>query len=104
MPYKPWEMVGPDILSIKNNKLLCIVDYYSKFPVGKKTDGLLVYNLIRVAKIVFAEFGLPKKIMSDPGMNFIPDKFKSFCRQLNMEQVITSSYHHQSNGQVKACI
>ena len=30
--------------------------------------------------------------------------FKQFCRQLNMDQAITSSYHHQSNVQVEACI
>ena len=30
---------GADILSVKNNMLLHIVDYYSKFPFIKKADG-----------------------------------------------------------------
>ena len=30
MPHKSWELVGADIFTIKNNALLCIVDYYSK--------------------------------------------------------------------------
>ena len=34
----------------------------------KKIDGLFTDDLIRVAKIVFAEFGLPKKIISYAGM------------------------------------
>ena len=57
----------------------------------KKVDGLLAENLIRVAKIVFTEFGLPKKIVSQAGMNFLSDKCKQFCRQLNTEQAVTSS-------------
>ena len=41
---------------------------------------------------------------SDAGGNFISQKFKNFCNNLNIEQVVSSSYHHQSNGQVEACI
>ena len=91
-------MVGANIFIIKSNTLLFIVDYYSIFPVVKKTDGLSAGNLIRAVKIVFAEFGLPKKLVSDVGMNFISDKLRQLCRQCNIEQAITSSYHHQSNG------
>ena len=53
---------------------------------------------------MFAEFGLPKKIVSNASTNFILDKFKQFCRQLNTELAITSSYHHESIGQVDADI
>ena len=37
-----------DISSIGNNTLLCIVDYYSKFPI-MKADGLSTDDLIRAA-------------------------------------------------------
>ena len=37
--YKPWEVVGDNIFSINNSKLLCIVDYDSIFPVMEKADG-----------------------------------------------------------------
>ena len=42
--------------------------------------------------------------MSDCGGNFILDKFKTFCKTLNIKQAFLSSYHHQSNGQVEVCI
>ena len=45
-----------------------------------------------------------RKIVSDAGMNFISDQFEQFCKQLNIDQTIISSYHHKSNGQVEACI
>ena len=55
-------------------------------------------------KIIFSEYGLSKKIMSDMGRNFISDKFKQFCKNKNIEQATSSLYHHQSNAQVDAHI
>ena len=52
----------------------------------------------------FSEYGLLKKIMSDEDGNFISDKFKQFCKNMNMEQATSSSYYHQSNRQVEAYI
>ena len=80
------------LLKIKHYSALQITSENS--PVVKKTDGLSSDELIRVVKIMFAEFRLPKKIFSDTGTNFISDKFRQFCRQLNIEQVIIPSYHH----------
>ena len=35
--------------------------------------------------------------------NFTSEMY-SFYRQMNIQQSITSFYHHQSNGQVEVCI
>ena len=59
LPSKPQEIIGEDIFSI-DKETLCIVDYYSKFPVMKRADELSAYHLIRAAKVAFTEFGLPK--------------------------------------------
>ena len=42
--------------------------------------------------------------MSDTGTNFVSDRFRQFCKAINMEQAVSLAYHHQNNGQVKACI
>ena len=42
--------------------------------------------------------------MSDAGTNFVSERFRQFCKSINIEQAVSSVYHHQSNGQVKACI
>ena len=68
------------------NMLLHIVDYYSKLPVVRKTEGLLAYDLTRAAKILFMEFGFPKKMVSDTGTNFISNTHKQFGRQLNITE------------------
>ena len=101
---RPWVVIGTDMLTFNNKHYLCIVDYSTKFPVIKKTEDLSADSLILTCKVIFAEYGLPKKIMSDSGRNFVSDKFRTFCKSLKIQQAFSSSYHHQSNGQVEACI
>ena len=45
-----------------------------------------------------------KKITSDAGTNFVSEKSWDFCRHLNIYQAVSSSYNHQSSGQVETCI
>ena len=61
-------------------------------------------SLILACKVTFSEYGLPKRIMSDAGGNFISDTFRQFYKYMTIEQVMSLSYHHQSNCQVEACI
>ena len=104
IPAKSWEIVGTDMFTLTNKHYLCPVDYQRKFPVIKKSENLSADSLILTCTVIFAEYGLAKKIMLDSGDNFVSDKFKTFCKSLNIEQAFSSSYHHQSNGQVEACI
>ena len=93
-------MLGADTLHFNNKNYLCIVDYHSKFPVVKMMEGPSTENLIATTKVILAEYGIPCKLMSDAGTNFISDKFKKFCSRLNIEQAVLSANHHQSNRQV----
>ena len=98
---KAWEVIGADMFTLNNKHYLCIMDYNSKFPIIKKTEDLSAENLILMCKVIFVEYGLPRKIMSDSGGNTISDKFTKFCKSLNIEQSFSSSYYHQSNVQVE---
>ena len=55
------------MFTLHNKNYLCIVDFHSMFPVIKKMEDLLAESLILVCKIIFSEYGLPKKITSDAG-------------------------------------
>ena len=97
-------MFGADIFNLNNKNYLCIIDYHSKLPLIKRMEGLSAGSLIATIKVIFTEYGIPHRLMSDTGSYFVSGKFRSFCSTLNIEQAVSSSYHHQSNGQVKACI
>ena len=104
LPYKPWEVDNTTIFVIKNKTLLRILYCYSNFPIVKKVGSLAVDDLVQMTKIIFAEYGLSKKMISDAGTNFTSKIFTQFCRQMSIQQSITSSYHPLDNGQVEACI
>ena len=104
IPLRPWVVLGADIFHLINKNYLCIIDYHSKFPVIKRMEGLSTESLITTMKVIFVEYGIPHRLMSDAGINFVSEKIRSFCSRLNIEQAVSSAYHHQSNGQVKTCI
>ena len=66
---------------LNNKKYPYTVDYHSKFPIMKKAEDMLADSLILEYKVVFSEYGLPKKIMSDAGGNFISDKFQAVLQK-----------------------
>ena len=101
---RPWGVVGADVFMIYGKTLLCIIDYHCKSPEVKKVNSLSVDDLVQMIKLMFAEYGLPKKIVSDLCANFIAETFKAFYRKMNIQQTTISSYHHQSSGLVKAYI
>ena len=70
------------MFTLHNKNYLCIVDYHSKFLVIKKTGDFAADSLILTCKIIFTGFGLPKKIMSDSGVNTHPGQT---TKTLNME-------------------
>ena len=103
VPLRPWEAIGADVFHFNNINYLCVVDYNSKFPIVWKLQGLSVEHLINTVSAIFTEYGIPHKLMSDQGTNFVSEKFRSFYRSIKVEQA-SPAYHHQSNRQVEACI
>ena len=72
-------MLGSDIFHLNNKNYLCIIDYHSKFPVIKRMEGLSAESLITTVKVIYAEYGIPHRLMSDTGSNFVSEKFRSFA-------------------------
>ena len=54
---------------------------------------------VHVHKIIFAEYGLPCRLMSDAGTHLISEKFLDFHRFQDIHCVMSSLYNHQSNEQ-----
>ena len=84
IPLQPWEVVGADVFHYNNKNYLCIIDYNSKFPVVKRLEGLSAKNLTNAVKIIFAEYGIPHKIIPDTGTNFVSGRFQKFCGASNI--------------------
>jgi transposase InsO family protein len=52
-------------------------------------------------KIIISRHGCPMKLISDRGKQFESKIFNKFCKQFNIEHVMASAYHHQTNGKAE---
>jgi len=50
-----------------------------------------------VTKIIL-EHGIPEKILTDQGTNFLSEIFKNTCKLLKINKIQTTAYHPESNG------
>ena len=48
---------------------------------------------------VYKLHGLPKRILSDRGSQFVSKFWRALLQGLGVEQALTSGYHPESNGQ-----
>ena len=82
IPWSLWESIGTDIFTINRKHYLCTVDYHSKFPVMKQVVGFSTDNLIKLFKIIFSEYRLLSKIVSDADTNIIKKSSKTSANGL----------------------
>ena len=104
----PLESVAIDIFgelmkTKRGNKyLLVITDRFSKLT---KTVPLSGVSASDVAKAFVYEwalvYGPPKELLSDNGTCFTARFFQDVCRILNVENMFTTTYHPQTNGQTE---
>ncbi len=74
-----------------------IVDYYSKYPVVKLLQDNSAESLIEAFSEIVALFGIPNKLITDCGTNYMSDRFQLFCQKLGITHTPISSEHKQAN-------
>ena len=110
--YAPLELVHLDYTSIESTMEL------NKSPVVKNvlviTDHFMRYALVvvmkdqtakTVAKVFYehfiAVFGVPMKLLSDRGANFMSALVEELCATFSIQKCHTTAYHAQCNGEVE---
>ena len=99
IPIGPWETVGTDLFELDQFKYLIVADYYSKYPIVKKLPNHCPSSVIvSVMKQLFAEHGIPSKVISDNGLHYSSSQFKQFAEQWGFNHVTSSPRYPRSNG------
>ncbi|GKB76618.1 reverse transcriptase domain-containing protein [Tanacetum coccineum] len=80
----------------RSNRLLHQMDEAKPLAktTGKEVKKFVWDNIVH-------SFGLPRIIVTDNGTNVFNDPFKSWCKQLNIQQINTAVAHPQANDLVK---
>ncbi|XP_052726197.1 uncharacterized protein LOC128194674 [Vigna angularis] len=104
-PFAQWglNIVGPlPIAKAQNKFLLVAVDYFTKWI---EAEPLSVITAQRVQQFIWrliCRFGLPQKIITDNGRQFIERKLEDFLSNLGIKHVTSSVEHPQTNDQAEA--
>ncbi|XP_030851766.1 uncharacterized protein K02A2.6-like [Strongylocentrotus purpuratus] len=102
IPTMPWSTVATDMFELKGKQWLIVVDYYSKYPVVRQLpDQATSSAVITMMQQVFAEHGIPAKVVSDNGPQYASYQFKSFAESWGFEHATSSPRRPQGNGFVE---
>lgn len=104
IPVQPWQIVATDIFNLNRHNYLLIVDYYSKYPFIRKLREFSSKEVIDLTKEIFAEQGVPERLISDNGPHFSSQHFKEFAKAWDFEHITSSPRYPQSNGMAERCI
>lgn len=94
----PFERVHIDLFDFQKNEYLVVFDDYSKYVEVKLVNNYNTYNVIGELRILFAQFGLPKNIVSDNGPPFNAHEFKKFWEANGVNVLNSPPYNPESNG------
>jgi len=83
------------------NHIFLVIDSFSKFTwlySTKTTSTAEVINILRKQSVVF---GNPRRIISDRGTAFTSNDFRNYCKEENIEHVLTTTGIPRANGQAE---
>jgi Integrase zinc binding domain/Integrase core domain len=94
------DLVGPLTETVNGYKyILTIQDELTKFienvPLRNKEAENVAKGLVNE---FILKYGIPNKITSDQGTEFMNKVFESICTMLKIEQTFSTAYHHESIG------
>ena len=105
IPNRPWSKVGMDLFSCLGKEYLITVDYYSDFwELDLLPANPTAASVITKCKINFSRHGIPKKVVSDSGSQFVSEEFANFAKEWEFSHKPTIPYYSRSNGIAEAAV
>ena len=104
-PTEPFEKCALDIVgplpetSRRNKYILTFQDLLTKFSKAIPLENQEANTVAKefVTRII-CDYGIPQRVLTDQGTNFLSQVFKNVCKLLKIEKIQTTAYHPQSNG------
>ena len=101
-PKYPWQRIHIDFAGpYLGQYFLIIVDAYSKWPEIIPMHTTTAQATIKVLMQIFATHGLPERIISDNGPQFVSTEFSDFLKANGIQHSRSAPYHPASNGEAE---
>ena len=104
-PRDPFEKVALDIVgpltesNQGNMYILTFQDLLTKFSKAIPLPNQEAATIAEaVVEKIICEYGVPEKILTDQGKNFLSEMFKNICKLFRITKIQTTAYHPESNG------
>nr|AAX96437.1 retrotransposon protein, putative, unclassified [Oryza sativa Japonica Group]ABA92851.1 retrotransposon protein, putative, unclassified [Oryza sativa Japonica Group] len=81
--------------------LFVAIDKFTKWIEAVPTREIKADNAIKFIRGIFCRYGVPHRIITDNGSQFISADFQDYCIGLGVKICFASVSHPQSNGQVE---
>uniref|UniRef100_A0A671VWW5 Gypsy retrotransposon integrase-like protein 1 n=1 Tax=Sparus aurata TaxID=8175 RepID=A0A671VWW5_SPAAU len=81
-----------------NQYILTIMCAATRYPEAVPLRSLKVRGIVKALVKFFSTFGLPRRIQSDQGSNFMSKIFAQVMAELNVKHSTSSAYHPESQG------
>ena len=97
---QPWEMITVDILKVplsshNNRYLLVVQDYFTRWITAIAILNQTAICITSILVKLFSEFGVPKSLHSDQGMNFESTILRQTLEAFGVSTTCTTAYHPQ---------
>ena len=97
-PSRPWQFVAADLFELNGKSYLVTVDYFSDFFELDHLRSTSSVYVIKKLKGHFARHGIPEKLVTDNGPQFVSWDFLKFSKEWDFEHRTSSPRHSQSKG------
>ena len=103
----PFHRVAVDVLQLPltargNCYIVVLIDYFTKWPEAFAVADQKAETIARLfAEEIICRHGIPEKLLSDRGANFLSNLVLELCKILGVRKLNTSGYHPQTDGMVE---
>ena len=104
IPDYPWSVVSQDILMWEGKWHLVTTCHYSDWVEIDVLPNTLTATVVQLTKAHIARFGIPERLITDNGPQFISTEYKQFASEYGFEHVTSSPYWPQGNGKAEAAV
>jgi hypothetical protein len=80
------------------------VDYYSNWFEYEAVSKITSEAVISSMKRIFSRLGIPEKMITDNGRQFISREFQEFAKKYGMQHTTVSPKHPQANGKAEKAV
>lgn len=91
-------------VSGKTRYFLITVDHYSDFFEIDELNSLSAKTTIVMCRKNFSRYGIPAKVITDNGTNFVNVEFRKFASEWEFNHATSSPHHQQANGKAKSTV